>query len=94
MPALRLMQAPDCVVDVLGVLVDAHLGQGCQLLLLRHALESVCQRDQVLEGTSEELCRLLVLATQSLQILFNLGRECRCIETFSSGEVGLDRSCE
>ena len=94
MTTLGLVQTPNRVVDILSVLVNAHLGESRQLLLLRQALQSICQRDQVLEGTSEEPSSLLVLSTQPLQILFDLRGECRRIEVLGSGEVGLDRPGE
>ena len=59
--ALAFMDRSNVVVDVFGVLSDAHFLKCLQLLAFRHTLESIGKSDQVLECPREIPLRLPVL---------------------------------
>ena len=68
----RFMDCPECFVDVRGVLLNAHRLQLAHSLRLGYALERVCQSDQILERTHEELGVLSVLRAHAIEVFFNL----------------------
>ncbi len=88
---LDLVERSNVIVNVLCVLLYAHVVQGLQAFLLAHALQCVRQSDQVLEGRCEVPLSLLVLTSEALQIFFDLRRQVACIEVLSC-EVGLNRA--
>ena len=92
--ALNFVNGSNTIVDVPRVLSDAHLRQLLQTLGLGDALEGIDERDQILECASQIFLRLLVLPTQTLQILVDLTCQSTCIEVLCRGEVGLDRTRE
>ena len=59
--ALASVDSSNVVIDVFGVLCDAHFLECLQLLTFRHTLESIGKSDQVLECPREISLRLPVL---------------------------------